>query len=146
MNKMTSREVLSLVRKDRVRFVQLWFTDVLGFLKGVTIPVAQLGHAFDHGMPFDGSSIEGFARIEESDMVAKPDPSSFAVLPWEVQGERAGRVFFDILTPRGEPVTVDARAALKRVLARARRLGFTPYIGCEMESFYFKSDQSPEFL
>ena len=146
MNKLTSREVLSQVRKDRIRFIQLWFTDVLGFLKGVTVPVAQLPRAFDDGMAFDGSSIEGFARIEESDMVVRPDSATFAVLPWEVQGERACRMFCDVVTPAGKPVMADPRFALKRVLARAKRLGFTCYTGCEMESFYFKSADKPEFL
>jgi glutamine synthetase len=124
----------------------LWFTDVLGFLKGVTIPVAQLQRALEGGMAFDGSSIEGFARIEESDMVAKPDPETFAILPWEVQGERACRMFCDVVTPAGRPVMADPRFALKRVVARAKKLGLTCFAGCEMESFYFKSAQKPEFL
>ncbi len=92
-------------------------------------------------MAFDGSSIEGFARIEESDMVAKPDPSTFAILPWEVQGGRACRMFCDIQSPSGAPIAADPRFILRRVLDRAKKLGFTCYCGCEMESFYFKSDQ-----
>jgi glutamine synthetase len=146
MKALTAREVMALVRKDRIRFAQLWFTDVLGFLKGVTIPVAQLPHALESGMAFDGSSIEGFARIEESDMVAKPDPATFAVLPWEVQGGRACRMFCDVMTPAGNPITADPRFVLRRVLDRAKKLGFTCYCGCEMESFYFKNDKAPEFL
>jgi glutamine synthetase len=142
----TAREVLALVRRDRIGFAQLWFTDVLGFLKGITIPVTQLPHALESGMAFDGSSIEGFARIEESDMVAKPDPATFAILPWEVQGGRACRMFCDIQTPAGAPVAADPRFVLRRVLDRARKLGITCYCGCEMESFYFKSDKTPEFL
>ncbi len=146
MKALTAREVLALVRKDRIRFVQLWFTDVLGFLKGVTIPVAQLPRALEGGMAFDGSSIEGFARIEESDMVAQPDPATFAILPWEVQGGRACRMFCDVMTPAGNPITADPRFVLRRVLNRAKKLGYTCYCGCEMESFYFKNDKSPEFL
>ena len=146
MKALTAREVISLVRKDRIGFVQLWFTDVLGFLKGVTIPVAQLPRALEDGMAFDGSSIEGFARIEESDMVAKPDPATFAVLPWEVQGGRACRMFCDVQSPSGAPIAADPRFILRRVLARAKKLGLTCYCGCEMESFYFKSDKTPEFL
>jgi glutamine synthetase len=146
MKALTAREVVSLVRKDRIGFVQLWFTDVLGFLKGVTIPVAQLPRALEDGMAFDGSSIEGFARIEESDMVAKPDPATFAVLPWEVQGGRACRMFCDVQSPSGTPVAADPRFILRRVLDRAKKLGLTCYCGCEMESFYFKSDKAPEFL
>ena len=146
MKALTAREVLALVRKDRIGFAQLWFTDVLGFLKGVTIPVAQLPRALEDGMAFDGSSIEGFARIEESDMVAKPDPATFAVLPWEVQGGRACRMFCDVQSPSGVPIAADPRFILRRVLDRAKKLGFTCYCGCEMESFYFKSDKAPEFL
>ena len=134
------------MKKHKVRFVQLWFTDVLGFLKGLTIPVAQFRHALQHGMAFDGSSIEGFARIEESDMVVKPDLASFAILPWEVQSERAGRVFGDVMTPAGKSVTSDPRYVLRQVIQRCRRLGFTPYAGCELECFYFKSSAQPEFL
>ncbi len=146
MKTLTDREVISLVRKDRIRFVQLWFTDVLGFLKGVTIPVAQLSRALEDGMAFDGSSIEGFARIEESDMVARPDPATFAILPWEVQGGRACRMFCDVMTPAGNPITADPRFVLRRVVNRAKKLGLTCYCGCEMESFYFKNDKAPEFL
>jgi glutamine synthetase len=146
MKALTARDVLALVRKDRIRFVQLWFTDVLGFLKGVTIPVGQLTRALEGGMAFDGSSIEGFARIEESDMVAKPDPATFAILPWEVQGGRACRMFCDVQSPSGAPIAADPRFILRRVLARAKKLGLTCYCGCEMESFYFKSPDSPEFL
>jgi glutamine synthetase len=142
----TARDVLALVRKDHIGFAQLWFTDVLGFLKGVTIPIAQLPRALEDGMAFDGSSIEGFARIEESDMVAKPDPSTFAILPWEVQGARACRMFCDVQSPSGAPIAADPRHVLRRVLDRARKLGLTVYCGCEMESFYFKSDKTPEFL
>jgi glutamine synthetase len=146
MKKLTAREVLALVRKDHIGFAQLWFTDVLGFLKGVTIPIAQLPRALEDGMAFDGSSIEGFARIEESDMVAKPDPSTFAILPWEVQGARACRMFCDVQSPSGAPVAADPRHVLRRVLDRTKKLGFTCYCGCEMESFYFKSDKAPEFI
>jgi len=146
MKVLTARDVLALVRKDRIRFAQLWFTDVLGFLKGVTIPVGQLPRALEGGMAFDGSSIEGFARIEESDMVAKPDPATFAILPWAVQGGRACRMFCDVQSPSGAPVAADPRFILRRVLARAKKLGLTCCCGCEMESFYFKSPDSPEFL
>jgi glutamine synthetase len=138
--------VVKQVEKQKVRFVQIWFTDVLGFLKGVTIPVTQLGHALEHGMAFDGSSIEGFARVEESDMTVAPDPATFAVLPWEVQGERAGRMFGDVKTPAGRPVGSDPRHVLRRVVERCHKLGFTPHAGCELECFYFKSSSEPDFL
>ncbi|MEO0081782.1 MAG: glutamine synthetase family protein [candidate division WOR-3 bacterium] len=144
--KKTSTSVVREIRRRKVRFVQLWFTDVLGFLKGVTIPATELERAFSHGMAFDGSSIEGFARIEESDMVVRPDPTTFAVLPWEVQGERAGRMFGDVMTPAGKPVLSDPRFVLRRVVERCRKLGFIPKAGCELECFYFKSSAAPEFL
>ena len=146
MKPAASAAVLATAKKLDVRFVQLWFTDVLGFLKGITIPASQLERVLTDGIAFDGSSIEGFARIEESDMVARPDPATFALLPWNVQNARACRMFCDVLSPRGEPMSIDPRNVLKRVVARAKQLGFTCYAGCEMESFYFKSDQSAEFL
>jgi glutamine synthetase len=146
MKSSDSAAVVATARKLKVRFVQLWFTDVLGFLKGITIPATELGRVLADGIAFDGSSIEGFARIEESDMVARPDPATFALLPWDVQGGRAARMFCDTVSPRGEPVSLDPRFVLRRVLARARKLGFTCYAGCEMECFYFKSDRGPELL
>ncbi len=146
MTRLSTTEVLKLVKKRRVRFIQLWFTDVLGFLKGITIPAHELPRAFDHGIAFDGSSIEGFARIEESDMVVVPDAATFAVLPWEVQKEKAGRIFADVLTPSGRPVSSDPRHVLRRVVERCRRLGYVPYAGCELECFYFQNPYRPEFV
>jgi glutamine synthetase len=141
-----SAAVLEQARKLKVRFIQLWFTDVLGFLKGITLPASELERVLADGVAFDGSSIEGFARIEESDMVARPDPATFALLPWAVQNARAGRMFCDIVSPRGEPVGLDPRFVLKRVLDRARQAGFRCFAGCEMESFYFRSDRGAELL
>jgi glutamine synthetase len=134
------------IKKNRVRFVQLWFTDVLGFLKGITISSRELSRALRHGLSFDGSSIEGFARIEESDMVVKPDPASFAVLPWEVQGARAARMFCDVFTPDGKPVDFDPRQVLRRVVSKAQKMGFALYAGCELECFYFQNGGAPNLL
>lgn len=139
-------EVMSKIKKNRVRFVQLWFTDVLGFLKGITISPQELARALGQGLGFDGSSIEGFARIEESDMVVKPDPGSFAVLPWEVQGERAARMFCDVYTPDGKPVEFDPRQVLRRVVSKAKKLGFSLYVGCELECFYLQNGEGPSLL
>lgn len=139
-------EVMSKIKKSQVRYVQLWFTDVLGFLKGITISPRELARALGHGLGFDGSSIEGFARIEESDMVVKPDPGSFAVLPWEVQGERAARMFCDVYTPDGKPVEFDPRQVLRRVVNKAKKMGFSLYAGCELECFYFQNGEEPSLL
>uniref|UniRef100_A0A7C4GHY4 Glutamine synthetase n=1 Tax=candidate division WOR-3 bacterium TaxID=2052148 RepID=A0A7C4GHY4_UNCW3 len=140
------RRVLARVAKDRIRFVQLWFADVLGFLKGVTVPAVELPRVFEDGMNFDGSSVEGFARIEESDMTIRPDVATFALLPWEIQGERAARMFCDVVTPAGKPFAADPRSVLRRVLARAARLGFSCKVGAEMEFFFFRSPDSTEPL
>ncbi|MGQ9678122.1 MAG: glutamine synthetase family protein [bacterium] len=138
--------VLNEIKRNRVRFVQLWFTDVLGFLKGITVAPPELPRALKHGMGFDGSSIEGFARIEESDMVIKPDPKSFAVLPWGIQGERAARMFCDVFTPDGKPVGFDPRQVLRRVVEKGRKMGFSLYAGCELECFYFQSSEQTALL
>lgn len=146
MKRRTASVTAGRIRRTGVRFIQLWFTDVLGFLKGITIPVEELDRALNDGMNFDGSSIQGFARIEESDMVARPDPGSFAILPWQVQGERAGRMFCDITTPAGEPLAADPRAVLRRIIAAAARLGFECRVGVEMEFFCFRNSGGTELL
>src|SRR3989338_11029661 len=133
------KDILKLAKRHNIRFIKLWFTDVLGFLKGISITRSELERALSDGMGFDGSSIEGFARIDESDMVAMPDPDAFQLLPWRPQ-ERHGvaRMFCDILRPGGEPFEGDPRLALKRNLKRAADLGYIYYVGPELEYFYFK--------
>ena len=116
---------LRTVRDNDVRFVRLWFTDILGNLKGFALNVAELENAFDKGMGFDGSSIEDFARIDESDMVAMPDPTTFRILPWRPKQNAVGRMFCDILTPDGVAFEGDPRTVLKRNLERASNLGYT---------------------
>lgn len=148
MAKMDKEYVLKEVRDKNVKFIRMWFTDVLGFLKSFSISPDELEGAFDEGMGFDGSSIEGFARIEESDMVAKPDPATFVILPWRASGgTNVARMFCDILKPDGTPYEGDPRYALKRNLKKAADLGMTYYVGPELEFFYFKSATGkPEIL
>lgn len=147
MAKKTKTEILKLVKEHKVKFIRLWFTDVLGFLKGFAITTDELEGALEDGMGFDGSSIEGFARIEESDMIARPDLDTFAIIPWR-SGEDYGvaRMFCDIYEPSGKPFEGDPRYVLKRNLAKAREMGFTYYVGPELEYFYFNSAKAAEPL
>ena len=136
-------ELLEEVRSKGVKFIQLWFVDLPGILKSVTIPVTQLKRALEDGITFDGSSIEGFTRIHESDMVLRAIPETFTILPWNPQ---AGRMFAQVLKPDGTPYEGDPRNILKRNLDEAKSMGFTFYIGPEIEYFYFKSQSVPEVL
>jgi glutamine synthetase len=138
----TKSDLMKLVKERKVRYIRLWFTDVLGFLKGFTITVDELPRALGDGMGFDGSSIEGFARIEESDMVARPDISTFAILPWESQEQPVARMFCDIHMPDGRPFPGDPRYILKQNLARAKKMGYTYYVGPELEYFYFNNPKN----
>ena len=138
--------VLHTAGENDVRFIRLWFPDILGELKGFAITAAELETALSQGMGFDGSSIEGFARIDESDMVALPDPSTFRILPWRPRENAVARMFCDIQTPEGLPFEGDPRHVLRRNLERAADLGYTFYVGPELEYFYFKSASSPEPL
>jgi glutamine synthetase len=144
---MTKEQVIKVAREKEVKFIKLWFTDILGFAKSFSITVDELEGALTEGMGFDGSSIQGFARIDESDMIAKPDPSTFTLLPWRPKdGAGVAKMFCDIFEPDGTPYKGDPRYVLKRNLKIAKELGFTLYVGPELEYFYFKSDQSPEIL
>jgi glutamine synthetase len=134
--------VMRTLEERGIRFVRLWFTDVLGFLKSVAIAPAELENAFQEGIGFDGSSIEGFARITESDMLAKPDAASFTVLPWRTANPGAAKMFCDITMPDGSASPADPRNVLKRVLRKAADMGYTCYTHPEMEFFLFKN--SPE--
>lgn len=135
--------VLRTLEERNIRFVRLWFTDVLGFLKSVAIAPAELDNAFAEGIGFDGSAIEGFARETESDMLAKPDASSFTVLPWRTQAPGAARMFCDITLPDGTPSAADPRNVLKKVLRKAGDMGYTVYTHPEMEFFLFKNAPEP---
>jgi len=138
--------VLRVAKEQGVKFVRLWFTDILGFLKSVAITVEELERALEEGMGFDGSSIEGFARIDESDMLAMPDPDTFCIIPWRPQEQAVARMFCDILMPGGEPFEGDPRYVLKRNLKRAADMGYTMYVGPELEFFYFTSSSDPQLL
>ncbi|UCC59766.1 MAG: glutamine synthetase, partial [Dehalococcoidia bacterium] len=139
--------VLKMAKEHDVRFIRLWFTDILGFLKSFAITVAELEGALEQGMGFDGSSIEGFARIDESDMVAMPDPDTFVLLPWRPKERHAAaRMFCDVLKPGGEPFDGDPRYILKRNLKRAADIGYTFYIGPELEFFYFANSDETKML
>jgi len=130
--------VLRALEERDVRFVRLWFTDVLGFLKSVAVAPAELDNAFDEGIGFDGSAIEGFARVYEADMLAKPDPSTFQILPWRTEGPATARMFCDIVMPDGSPSYSDPRFVLKRTLSRAAEKGFSFYTHPEIEFYLFK--------
>ncbi|HEX2177642.1 MAG TPA: type I glutamate--ammonia ligase [Nocardioidaceae bacterium] len=131
--------VLRALEERDVRFVRLWFTDVLGFLKSVAIAPAELEGAFSEGIGFDGSAIEGFARVYEADMLAKPDPATFQILPWRGEFPATARMFCDIVMPDGSPSYADPRYVLKRTLSKAAEKGFTFYTHPEIEFFLFKN-------
>ncbi|HSJ22145.1 MAG TPA: glutamine synthetase family protein [Nocardioidaceae bacterium] len=135
--------VLRALEERDVRFVRLWFTDVLGSLKSVAIAPAELEGAFTEGIGFDGSAIEGFARVYEADMLAKPDPSTFQILPWRGEGPATARMFCDIVMPDGSPSYADPRFVLKRTLAKAAENGFTFYTHPEIEFYLFKNAPEP---
>ncbi len=133
--------VLHEARENDVKFIRLWFADILGNLKGFAITVEELEHSLTRGMGFDGSSIEGFVRADERDMYALPDPNTFNVLPWRPRENAVARMFCDIITPDDESHESDPRAVLRRNLASAAKLGYTYYVGPEIEYFYFRDAQ-----
>jgi glutamine synthetase len=135
--------VLRTLEERDIRFVRLWFTDVLGFLKSVAVAPAELEAAFAEGIGFDGSAIEGFARVYESDMLARPDPATFQILPWRSEAPGTARMFCDILLPDGTPSFADPRYVLKRALSRAADLGFSFYTHPEIEFFLFERRPGP---
>jgi glutamine synthetase len=139
--------ILKMAKDNDVKFIRMWFTDILGFLKSFAITREELEQALEDGMGFDGSSIEGFARIDESDMIAMPDPDTFQLLPWRPREHRAvARMFCDIQKPGGEPFEGDPRYVLKWNLKRAADMGYTYYVGPELEYFYFKDSKGTETL
>jgi len=139
--------ILKMAKERDVKFVRMWFTDIQGILKSFAITVEELEMALTEGMGFDGSSIHGFARIDESDMVALPDPDTFQLLPWRPREHNAvARMFCDILRPEGTPFEGDPRYILKRNLKRAADLGYTFYVGPELEFFYFQDSESTVLL
>jgi glutamine synthetase len=140
-------DVKALVAEHDLRFIRFWFTDILGQLKSFSINKDELDDAFEGGMGFDGSSITGFNAIEESDMIAQPDPTTFAILPWRPDESGVGRVFCDIVTPDRQPYEGDPRQVLRRALARAEELGFDAFnVGPELEFFLFRDERTTEPL
>ncbi|MDR1236806.1 MAG: glutamine synthetase family protein [Propionibacteriaceae bacterium] len=142
MDKQTEFVLHAMEERD-VRFVRLWFTDVLGFLKSVAVAPAELEGAFSEGIGFDGSAIQGFARVYESDMVAHPDPATFQLLPWRGSTQGTARMFCDIRLPDGSPSFADPRFVLKRALDKASEMGFTFYTHPEIEFYLFKQPIIP---
>src|SRR5246500_3699262 len=123
----TADDVKALVEERKIRFIRFWFTDILGQLKSFSINAKELDDAFEAGMGFDGSSITGFNAIEESDMIAMPDPSTFAVLPWRPEAPGVGGRFFDVITPERTPYEGDPRHVLRRAVQRAQDMGFDTF-------------------
>lgn len=142
----TKEELLRFIDEHDVKIVNLWFTDILGMLKSFGITPHQLKEALDEGLGFDGSSVEGFARIYESDLIAVPDVSTFQLLPWKIDGHLHARMMCDILNPDGTPYPGDPRQVLRRNLQKAKEMGFDFNVGPELEYFYFKSNKEAEIL
>jgi glutamine synthetase len=133
--------VMALLAEHQVKFVVLWFTDITGIVKSVTVPVGRIGAVIDDGLHFDGSSIEGFARVAESDMVLKPDLSTCVIFPWDAPEEKTARLICDVRTPDGQPFIGDPRTVLQNVLAEARTMGYTFKTGLELEFFLFRNGE-----
>ena len=141
------KEILKIAKDKEIKFIRLWFVDILGQLKSFSITHRELEHALKDGMGFDGSSVEGFARIYESDLLAVPEPATFRIMPWKFDGIPTARMFCDIITPDGKSYPGDTRYVLKKNLEQAKKMGFTDFmVGPELEYFYFRNDKSPEIL
>jgi len=138
-------DVLGMVKEEKVDFVEIWFVDILGFLKSQVIPPSELKRAFEEGIGIDGSSLRGVMPIEASDMVAHLDPSSFSIIPWRTD-YKVGRVIADIHHPTGEPFEGDPRVILKNVLKRLNEMGCTAFVGPELEYFYFRTPDGTDVL
>ncbi|CAA9430739.1 MAG: Glutamine synthetase type I [uncultured Rubrobacteraceae bacterium] len=144
MDTQAKQDILTQAEENNVKFIRLWFTDILGVLKSFAITVGELEDALDGGMGFDGSSITGYNDIEESDMIAMPDPDTFQVIPWSPQENRTARMICNVETPDGDPYVGDPRYILRRALERANEMGFDAFnCGPELEFFYFKDSVSP---
>lgn len=146
MSCQNAEEVLRLVKDKNISFIQFWFTDILGLLKSFAVTPSELEEGMVEGMGFDGSSIEGFARIEESDMIARPDPTTFEMIPWRSGDQPVARMFCDILQPDGTPYPGDPRYAFKRLLAKAKSKGYVFLVGPELEYFYFQDNNGTNYL
>jgi glutamine synthetase len=140
---MTKAQIKKIIKDENVQFFRLQFVDIFGFMKNVAIPKSQIDKALDGKMMFDGSSIDGFARINESDMYLKPDYDTFTILPWrKKEGRAAARIICDIYLPDGTPFVGCPRGNLKRVMAEAQKMGYTMNVGTEAEFFLFNKDEN----
>lgn len=147
MSDKDKERVIKTVKDKDVKFIRLWFTDIVGQLKSFAITDSELELALERGMGFDGSSITGYQDIEESDMIAMPDPSTFRILPWRPQEQGVARMICDVMNPTGGPYVGDPRYVLKRTLERMKKMGFDHFnIGPELEFFYFKTSNATEVL
>jgi len=144
--RLNKSEVLRLVREKDVKFIRLWFSDITGQMKGLTITREELSDALEDGMGFDGSAIKGFARIDESDMIALPDPSTFAILPYRPKEKAVAGMLCDILNPDRTPYQGDPRYVLKKILNKVQDLGYLFNVGPELEFFIFKDEKGTEIL
>lgn len=136
----TQAEIISTVKQEKIQFIDLWFTDILGAVKSVTIPAGRLSDVIEQGIHIDGSSLDGSARVAESDKVLKPDLNTFAILPWQPLDQKTARLICTVQTPQGEDFIGDPRIVLMRVLEQAEAMGFTFKTGMEMEFFLFSLD------
>jgi len=139
---MTPDTIIDAITDNDIQFLDLWFTDIMGIFKSITVPSSQIERVIEHGVNFDGSAIDGFARVAENDMVLLPDLDSFAIIPWSEAPHRKARLICTVHTPQGDPFIGDPRTALIRVLKRAEQMGYIYKVGTEMEFFLFKTDQN----
>ena len=144
--KFTKKDVLKSVKDNDIKFIRLWFSDITGQMKGFAITKEELEDALEDGMGFDGSSIKGFARIDESDMIAMPDPTTFRILPYRPKEKGVAGMLCDVLNPDRTPYKGDPRYILKKTLERAKKKGYDFYIGPELEFFIFKDEKSTQVL
>ncbi len=142
----TKEDILRLIDEAGIQYVRLCFTDILGKIKGMSITRSEIEQVLEEGQGFDGSSVEGFARIEESDLMAVPDPVTFRIIPWEIAGQRVAMMFCDITNPDGTPYDGDPRWILRKNLEQVRDKNWTFYVGPEIEYFYFANDSETETL
>ena len=147
MSDQSKEQILKIARDKNIKFIKMWFTDILGFVKSFAITDSELENALENGMGFDGSSITGYQDIEESDMIAKPDPATFQVLPWRPKENAVARMICDITEPGGKLYIGDPRYVLKLALDRMKKMGFDHYnVGPEPEFFYFKNNTATDIL
>lgn len=142
----TKEDILKLIDEAGVRYIRLCFTDILGKIKGMSITRSEIEQVLEEGQGFDGSSVEGFARIEESDLMAVPDPVTFRIIPWDIAGEKVAMMFCDITHPDGRPYEGDPRWILRKNLKRLQDKGWTFYVGPEIEYFYFRNNHQTDPL